>query len=114
MTLPRTIAVVAGWGAVTLVLLLLGLDTAGGLLALVHHGGLLGAPLALVLNRRLRSVPVAIVLSIALSIALSALAVQSLVWFDAASPELLVIIGTAYGCTVASLVGAPVDDVGLW
>lgn len=100
---------VAGWGLATLLFLIVGLETIGGLLALVHLGGLIGAPLAVVLNRQLRSIPVVVALSIALSLALSGLAVQSLIWFSAATAELLVVTGTAYGCVLAALLG---DDPG--
>lgn len=105
------IAVVVGSGVLTVVLLVLGFETAGGLLALVQLGGLIGAPLALVLNRRLRSIPVVVALSFGLSLALSALSVQSLIWFGTATGELLVVTGTAYGCLVAALVGQPDEDV---
>ena len=103
MTFDRTMKVMGGWGLVTVVALVLGLHTIGGLLALVQLGGLIGAPLALTLNRQLRSVPTAIALSIALSLALSALAVQSLIWFGVANKSLLVFTATAYGLALSFL-----------
>ena len=87
-----------------------GLDTLGGLLALVHLGLLIGAPLALVLHHRLRSIPVTVVLAVALSLALSALAAQSLIWFDAATDVLVVITATAYGGTLAYLLAESVTS----
>lgn len=101
---------VAGWGLATLAALLLGFETIGGLLALIHLGGLVGAPLAMILNRQLRSIPVVIALSVALSIALSAVAVQSLIWFRVASGPALVLAGTVYGCVLAGLLQATADD----
>jgi hypothetical protein len=87
----------------TLAAQIAGLGDVGGVLALIHLGGLIGAPLAMILNRHLRSVPAAMALSVALSIALSALAVQSLIWFELAGRLLLVVVGTAYGLALAGL-----------
>jgi hypothetical protein len=101
---------VCAWGAATVAALLAGLDTLGGLLAFVHLAALIGSPLAVVMHRRLRSVPVAIALSIAVSLALSALAAQSLTWFDAATDVLIVITSTAYGTTLAYLLGETAAD----
>jgi hypothetical protein len=97
------VRVVVAWGLAALVCQAVGLDNLGGLLALVHLGGLIGAPLALTLNRQVRSPSVVVVLSIALSLALSALAVQSLIWFSAANRLLLIAVGTAYGVGLALL-----------
>ena len=94
---------VAGWGVATVVAAVAGLGTIGGLLALIQLGGLIGAPLALVLNRELRSGSVVVVMSLALSLALSALAVQSLIWFGIASSPLVVVVGTTYGIVLALL-----------
>ncbi len=110
MTVRQMMYLVGGWGLVTMIALLIGLETVGGLLALVQLGGLIGAPLAIVLNRQLRSIPVVVALSVALSIALSALAVQSLIWFGAATGVLLVLTGTAYGCVLAYLLGFSDDE----
>jgi len=108
--LRRALLGVCAWGAVTAAALSAGLATVGGLLAFVHLGGLIGAPLAVVMHRRLRSVPVTIVLSVALSLALSALAAQSLTWFEAATDVLIVITATAYGVVLAYLLGESAAD----
>jgi hypothetical protein len=110
MSVRQMTLVVAGWGLATAAALLIGLDTVGGLLALVHLGAVVGAPLALLLARQVRSVPVAVVLSIALSLALSALASQMLIWFGVASRELLVLTATAYSGVLASLLPPPGDE----
>lgn len=103
MTFRQTMTVIGVWGLVTVLALVIGLHTVGGVLALVQLGGLVGAPLALILNRQLRSVPAVVALSIALSLALSALAVQSLIWFGVANRSLLVLTATAYGLVLSFL-----------
>ena len=110
MTVRQMTLVVTGWGLATAVALLVGLDTVGGLLALVHLGAVVGAPLAVLLARQTRSVAVVIVLSIALSLALSALTAQVLIWFGVASRVLLVLAATAYSGALASLLPQPEDE----
>lgn len=105
MKLRIALIVVSGWGIATVGALFAGWATLGGLLAVVHLGGLIGAPLAVVVHRRLRSVPVAIALSLALSLALSALAAQSLTWFGAAADVPIVIVATVYGVALGTLLG---------
>jgi hypothetical protein len=106
MTVRRMIVVVLVSGAATAGAQLAGWGDLGGLMALIHLGGLIGAPLALILNRHLRSTPVMFALSIALSIALSALAAQSLIWFTVATRLALIVTGTAYGAGLAWLLVA--------
>lgn len=114
MTVRTMIRIVIGWGLATfgvqLIVRLTGGSSLGGdiggLMALIHLGGLIGAPLALILNRHLRSTSVVFALSIALSIALSALAVQSLIWFAVATRLTLIATGTAYGVGLALLLSA--------
>ncbi len=105
MSLNRMIVVVGVSGAVTALALMVGLTTIGGLAALVQLGGLVGAPLSFVLSRQLRSPSVAVVVAIALSMALTAIAAQSLIWFGVATDVLLVVVATAYGCILAALLG---------
>jgi hypothetical protein len=107
MTARQVTLAVTGWGVVTAIVLALGFDTVGGLAALVHLGGLIGAPHAMLLARQARSLPVVAVLSIALSLAMSALAAQALIWFDAASGPLLVVTATAYSAVLAALLASP-------
>jgi CBS-domain-containing membrane protein len=107
MTVQSLTRIVLGWGLATMVCQIVGLDNVGGLMALIHLGGLIGAPLAMTLNRHLRSPSVMVALSIALSIALSALAVQSLIWFAVANRLLLIAVGTAYGVGLAALLSGP-------
>ena len=94
------------FGLATLFLFVVGLDTPAQLFALVQLAAFVGAPLAAVLHRELRSRAVIIVIGIALSISLSSLAVQSLIWFNLASRELLVVVATAYGMVLAWLLDA--------
>lgn len=102
---------VAAFGVVTVVAQVVGLSDLGGLLALVQLCGLVGAPLAMILDRHVRSASVVVALSIALSMALSALAVQVLIWFSVAYRVLLVVTATAYGIGLASLLaGEPEPD----
>lgn len=102
---------VAGFGLVTVMAQVVGLSNLGGLLALVQLCGLVGAPLAMILDRHVRSASVVVALSIALSMALSALAVQVLIWFSVAYRVLLVVTATAYGLGLASLLaGEPEPD----
>lgn len=94
---------VGGFGVLTTLLQLIGLDTIGGIFALFQLGLFVGAPLAVVLHTELRSWAVVTVISAALSVALSAIAVQFLIWFRVASGELLVVTATAYGVVLALL-----------
>ncbi len=99
------------FGLLTVGLMLMGLDTIGQLFALLQLGFFVGAPLAWLLLPQLRSRAVVIVVGIALSISLSSLAVQSLIWFNLAGRELLVLAATAYGVVLAWLL--PSDSVHL-
>lgn len=97
-------------GILTAGALAIGFGTIGGLMALVQLGGLVGAPVALVLHRSLRSWPVSLIVSGALSLALSALAGQSLVWFGFAAPETVVLAATVYGLGLAWILDAAGGD----
>ena len=104
------------FGLLTVGLMLIGLETIGQLFALFQLAGFVGAPLASLLLPQLRSRAVVVVVGIALSIALSSLAVQSLIWFNVATPELLILAATAYGVVLAWLLSSDtpmidVDDV---
>ncbi len=103
MTIRQMMQLVLAWGVVSVVAHLLGLDDVAGILSFIHLGGLIGAPLAMVLNRHLRSTSATIALAVALSFALSALAVQSLIWFSLATRVSLLVVATAYGLGLASL-----------
>ncbi len=94
------------FGLVTVGLMLIGQLTIGRFLALLQLGGLVGAPLAWLLYPQLRSRAVVAVIGVALSIALSALAAQALVWFNLAEPELVVLAATAYGVVLAWLLSS--------
>ncbi len=102
-TVRGMIRFVAAFGLVTVAALAAGFGNLGGLLALVQLCALVGAPLAMILNRQVRSAGVVVALSIALSMAVSALAVQVLIWFSVAYRVLLVVTATAYGLGLASL-----------
>lgn len=104
--------VVAGFGALTALVLAVGAGTLGGLMALFHLCFLVGAPLALLVADDLRSRAAVVVVSAALSVAIAAIAVQSLVWFELASPELIVVLATVYGVTLAQLLGVGATDDG--
>ncbi len=96
----------AGFGALTTFLLAVGADGIGGVMVFFQLGFLVGAPLAILLQRELRSWPMVVVVSVPLSIALSAIAVQFLIWFRVATSELLVITATAYGLVLALLLAS--------
>ncbi len=105
---PETrIGAVVGFGILTAVVLALGAGTIGGLMAVVQLGGLIGAPTAALLVADPRSRAAAVVLASVLSVAVTAIAVQSLVWFELASAELIVLLATAYGAVVARLLSTP-------
>ena len=93
-------------GLLTVILLLIGFEPVGQLFALVQMVGLVGAPLAVLLNQDLRSRGVAAAVSVAVSLALSALAVQSLSWFDLLTPELAVLVSTAFGFVLVWLLSS--------
>lgn len=94
------------FGALTAFLLLVGANNIGGIFAFFQLGLFVGAPLGVILHNELRSWAVATVISAALSVALSALAVQFLIWFRVASAELLVVTATAYGLALALLLAS--------
>lgn len=106
MTVRQGAWVVGVFGALTALALAVGADTVGGVMALFQLGFLVGAPLAIVLYHDLRSWPVVCVVSLALSIALSAIAVQFLIWFRVASGELIVATATTYGVVLALLLSS--------
>ncbi len=106
MTVRQSAYGVGIFGALTAVLLLLGLDSIGGVFALFQLGLFVGAPLAVVLHHELRSWRVVIVVAAALSVALTAIAVQLLIWFRVATSELLVVSATSYGVVLAWLLSS--------
>jgi hypothetical protein len=113
VTVRESVWGVGALGILTVVLLGVGAGTVGGVLALVQLGLGVGTPLALVLRRDLRSWRVVTVVAGALSVAVSALAAQSLIWFELATPPLIVAAATTYGIVLAVLVSsAPVADRG--
>jgi len=105
MTERQRAFAVAGFGALTALVLAAGAGTVGGLMALVHLCFLVGAPLALLVADDLRSRAAVVVVAAALSVAIAAIAVQSLVWFRLASAELIVVLATIYGLVLAQLMG---------
>lgn len=106
MTLRQIAWVVGGFGALTALTLLLGLDNLGGIMALIQLGLLVGSPLAYVLRNDLKSWQVVFVVSAALSVALTAITVQFLIWFRVAVAELVVVSATAYGVVLAWLLSS--------
>lgn len=120
MTEQRRAMVVAGFGALTAIMLAAGAGTVGGLMALVHLCFLIGAPLAILVADDLRSRAAVVVVAAALSVAIAAIAVQSLVWFRLASAELIVVLATVYGLVLAQLMEGgrtsadPVDEASRW
>lgn len=95
--------VIAGFGALTALVLAVGAGTVGGLMALFQLCLLVGAPVALLVADDLRSRAAVVVLAAALSVAISAIAAQSLIWFQLATAELIVVLATAYGVVLAQL-----------
>ncbi len=106
MNVRQVVWAVGLFGALTALLLFVGADNIGGIFALFQLGLFVGAPLAVILHSELRSWAVATVISAALSVALSAIAVQFLIWFRVASGELLVVTATAYGSVLALLLAS--------
>lgn len=122
MTSRERIWGIAGAGALAATLLAVGVDTLGGVLALVQLGFLVGGPTALLLGEALRSRAALPVLAATLSLAITAIAVQSLVWFDLGYRPLIVVTATAYGIGIAELLesvdrsgrGDPSEGLGGW
>ncbi len=110
MTVRDLSMAVGIFGGFTTILLLLGANSVGGIFAFFQLGLFVGAPLALMLRGELRSTAVAVVVAAVLSIALSGISVQLLIWFRVASAELLVASSTAYGLALALLLSS--EDVG--
>ncbi len=108
MNIRQLAWVVAAFGALTALMLLAGANSIGGVMALVQLCFLVGSPLAFVMFDQLRSWQVVVVVAAALSVALSAISVQFLIWFRIASPVLLVVTATVYGVILA-LLFSPVD-----
>ena len=109
MTGATRVWAVAGFGVATALLLAVGADTLGSLMALVQLGGLIGAPTSLLLRNDLRSTAATIVVAGVLSVAISAIAVQSLVWFEWATGPAIVLLATAYGVVLARLLAGSVS-----
>ncbi|MGH1493821.1 MAG: hypothetical protein ACRBK7_31240 [Acidimicrobiales bacterium] len=103
MSIRQSAWAVGIFGALTTFLLVVGANNVGGILALIQLCFGVGAPLAFVMSDKLRSWQVIMVVAAALSVALSALSVQFLIWFRIASPELLVASATVYGVVLAML-----------
>lgn len=105
----KLIAVVVGSALLTVVALGAGLETIAGTLSFVHLSGLIGAPLGMALQRQLRSLAVVVAVSIGLSVAMTALAAQLLLWFGLSERPLLIVTATAYGLVVSVLVVDPTE-----
>lgn len=106
MSRSRLVLLTAGVGLVSFVLLALDLGPAGELMALVQIGALAGAPLAALLHPEVRSWPTVSVLAVATSLALTALAAQSMIWFDLSGRAILVLVTTVYGLALGWLISA--------
>jgi hypothetical protein len=98
---------VGGFGLLVALVLAIGLETIGGVLALVQLGFLVGGLTAVHLVDVLRSRAAVVVLSVAMSVAVTAIAVQSLVWFRLATAESIVLTATGYGIVLATLLSSP-------
>ncbi len=106
MSLHRMCWISGVVGVLTTLMLIVGFDSLGGLLAFFQLGLLVGAPLAVILQMELRSWPVSVVVVVPLSIALSAISTQFLIWFRVGSPPLIVLTASAYGIGLALLVAS--------
>ena len=114
---------VGATGGLAVVLLAAGLETVGGAVALVQLGLLVGGLPARLLGGALRSRAARVVLSVTLSLAITALAVQSLMWFRLATAELIVVTATAYAIVLTALLDSfdggadqprPLDGIDSW
>ncbi len=103
MTSNRHMWAIGLFGAFTVFLLLLGFNNVGGVLALLQLGLFAGSPLARVLRHELKSWAVAVAVSVVLSIGLSAISVQFLIWFETATAPLVVGLVTIYSMVLAAL-----------
>lgn len=106
MSLQRMCWISGTVGVLTTLLLAVGADSVGGLLALFQLGLLVGAPLAIILQTELRSWSMAVVIAVPLSIALSAISTQFLIWFRIGSAPLIVLTASCYGIVLALLVAS--------
>ena len=79
--------------------------------ALVHQCFLVGLPLALSLRSAIRAPQVVLALAFPLSVALTALSVQFLVWFEWATPMAIVGLSSLYGAVLGLLLDP--GDAGL-
>jgi len=94
------------FGLVTIFFMMIGPRAIGQVFALIQLGVLVGLPLAWLLRPQLRSTAVVGVVGVALSIALSGLAVQSLIWLSLAGREVIVAAATLYGVVLAWLLSS--------
>ncbi len=106
MSFRQTVWTTGVFGVLSAFMLAVGADGLGGIMAFFQLGFFVGAPMAILLQQELRSWPMVVVVSVPLSIALSAISVQFLIWFRIASGELLVLTATAYGVVLALLLAA--------
>ncbi len=100
------------FGLMTVGLLLMDRQTTGQLFALAQLGVFVGAPLAWLLYPQLRSRAVVAVVGVALSVGLSSLAAQSLIWFGLAGREAVVLAATVYGVVLAWLLSSESERAG--
>jgi hypothetical protein len=101
---------IAAWGAAAALALTVGLTGLGGVMALVYLGGLAGTPVAVRLRPQVRSMAVVVVLAIGLSLAMTGLAAQLLIWFGVATRAMLVVTATFYGSALSLLLPPPDDE----
>jgi hypothetical protein len=103
MTLNQATWVVVLWGSITVVMLLVGPSGLAAGCALLHTCGIVGTPLAITLHRQVRSVLVVVAMAFSLSLALTALTSQALVWFSLANGPLIVVAATINGVVLGHL-----------
>jgi hypothetical protein len=106
MTGNRLVMGVAGFGAVCALFLFFGFNNVGGLMAALQLCLLVGAPVAVALREELKSWLVVAAVSVVLSIGLTAISVQFLIWFEVATAAALVAMTTAYSVAVALLMSS--------
>ncbi len=94
------------FGVVTVGLFLIDAGWPARLAALVQMVAFAGAPLAMLLGDHLRSRAVVAVFAVALSLAISAIAAQSLYLLGLATSEALVLLTTGYGFVMAWLLSS--------
>lgn len=106
MTTNRLLIGVGVFGLVASAFLALGFNNIGGIMAAFQLTLFVGSPMAVSLREELKSWRVVAAIAVVLSIGLTAISVQFLVWFEVATAPLLTALATCYSVAIGLLMSS--------